>query len=225
MSASKPSASSRSSPSEKSMRRKRVSQATSRAKASKRSSAAGIAVDAHERAGRPDPAGHEPRVAAVAERAVDGGVPRLRIEQVDQLTGEDRDVRARHVKKDGQGSQRFRTTSALSACWSSLQRSRSQISRWSRLPTTTTSFWIPACSQQRLVQRDPAGRVELGVERAAREVAGELAALGADRVQVRQEASRSSARRRPGAQTRRRARAPWPERLLTRRRPGTSPGR
>ena len=38
----------------------------------------------------------------------------------------------------------------------------------------------PGVLEQGLVEGDPAGRVELGVERAPREVAGQLAALGAD---------------------------------------------
>src|SRR5256714_7800367 len=43
---------------------------------------------------------------------------------------------------------------------------------------------------QRLVERDPPGGVQLGVERGAREVARELAPFGAERVQVREEALR-----------------------------------
>src|SRR2546423_7236212 len=43
---------------------------------------------------------------------------------------------------------------------------------------------------QCLVERDATGGVELGVERGPREVASELAALGAERVQVREEALR-----------------------------------
>ncbi len=42
-------------------------------------------------------------VAGGAERAIDGDLARLRVERLDQLTGEDRDVRLGHVKKDGQG--------------------------------------------------------------------------------------------------------------------------
>ena len=64
----------------------------------------GVAVDAHQRARRADPLGHQPRVAAGAERAVDHAVALTGPRQVDQLAGEYRYVRARHVKKDRQGS-------------------------------------------------------------------------------------------------------------------------
>ena len=39
-----------------------------------------------------------------AERAVDDGLARLRVERLDQLAGQDRDVLACHVKQDGQRS-------------------------------------------------------------------------------------------------------------------------
>ena len=52
---------------------------------------------------RAEPLGDEPRVAAAADRAVDGDLAGARVEGLDQLAGEDRDVRARHVKQDGQG--------------------------------------------------------------------------------------------------------------------------
>ena len=55
------------------------------------------------RPGRPEPLGDEPRVAGAAERAVDGDLARLRVERLDQLAGEDRDVGTGHVKQDGQG--------------------------------------------------------------------------------------------------------------------------
>ena len=61
-----------------------------------------VAVDAHEQAGRPEPPGDQPRMAGRAERAVDGDLPGARVERLDQLTGEDRDVGRGHVKQDGQ---------------------------------------------------------------------------------------------------------------------------
>ena len=61
-----------------------------------------VAVDADQQPGRPQPLGHEPRMAAAAERAVDGDLTRLRVERLDELAGEDRDVGAGHVKQDGQ---------------------------------------------------------------------------------------------------------------------------
>ena len=53
-----------------------------------------------------EPLGHEPRVAGAADRAVDGDLARLRIERLDQLAGEDRDMGLGHVKQDGQGTRR-----------------------------------------------------------------------------------------------------------------------
>ena len=62
-----------------------------------------VAVDRDQRAGGPEAVGDQPRVAGGAERAVDGDLPGLRVERFDQLTRQDGDVGARHVKKDGQG--------------------------------------------------------------------------------------------------------------------------
>jgi hypothetical protein len=42
-------------------------------------------------------------MTAAAERAVDRGLPGLRVERLDQLAGEHRNVRGGHVKQDGQG--------------------------------------------------------------------------------------------------------------------------
>ena len=47
-------------------------------------------------------AADEARVPGRAERAVDRHLARLRIERLDQLAGEDRDVGLGHVKQDGQ---------------------------------------------------------------------------------------------------------------------------
>ena len=65
----------------------------------------GVAVDRDQRARRPEPLGDEARVAGAAERAVDGDLAGARVQRLDQLTGEDRDVRLGHVKKCGQGTQ------------------------------------------------------------------------------------------------------------------------
>ena len=62
----------------------------------------GIPVHADEGAAGAEAVGHQPRMTARAERAVDRGLPRRRRRQVDQLPGEDGYVRARHVKKDRQ---------------------------------------------------------------------------------------------------------------------------
>ena len=61
-----------------------------------------VAVDAHEQAGGPEALGDEAAVAARADGAVDGDLARLRVQSLDQLPGEDGDVRAWHVKQDGQ---------------------------------------------------------------------------------------------------------------------------
>ena len=57
-----------------------------------------VAVDADQRAGRPEPFGEEPGMPTAAEGAVDGDLARPRIDEVDQLTGEHRGVRRGHVK-------------------------------------------------------------------------------------------------------------------------------
>ena len=62
-----------------------------------------VAVDADEQAGGAEAVGHEAPVAARADRAVDGDLPRVRVERLDQLPGEDGDVGTWHVKQDGQG--------------------------------------------------------------------------------------------------------------------------
>ena len=61
-----------------------------------------VAVDADQQSRRPQPLGHQPRMARAAQRAVDGDLARLRVERLDHLPGEDRDVGTRHVKQDGQ---------------------------------------------------------------------------------------------------------------------------
>ena len=61
-----------------------------------------VAVDRDQRAGRPEAVGDQPGVAGGAERAVDRGLPGPRVESFDQLTRQDRDVSAWHVKQDGQ---------------------------------------------------------------------------------------------------------------------------
>jgi hypothetical protein len=68
----------------------------------------GVAVDPDEHPGRPDALGDQARVAAAAEGAVDRNLTRPWIEQLDQLAGEDRNVRAGHVKQCGQDSLRGR---------------------------------------------------------------------------------------------------------------------
>ncbi len=54
-----------------------------------------VAVDRDQRARRPESLGHEPRVPAVAERAVDRRLARLGVEQLEQLVGQHRHVAAR----------------------------------------------------------------------------------------------------------------------------------
>ena len=61
-----------------------------------------VAVDAHERAARPDPLRDQARVTARTEGAVDRRLAGARIADVDQLARQHGHVRARHVKKDGQ---------------------------------------------------------------------------------------------------------------------------
>ena len=44
-------------------------------------------------------------MAGAAERAIDGDLARSRVQRLDELAGQNRDVRLGHVKKDGQGTQ------------------------------------------------------------------------------------------------------------------------
>ena len=80
---------------------KRVRHATSAASAAKRSSAAGSRSMAMSSPPGPEAVGDQARVAAAAERAVDGDLARLRVEEVDELAGEDRDVGGGHVNQHG----------------------------------------------------------------------------------------------------------------------------
>ena len=61
----------------------------------------GVAIDGDELAAGAQALGHQARVAAAAERAVDRDLARLRVEEVDQLAGQDRDVRGGHVNQHG----------------------------------------------------------------------------------------------------------------------------
>ena len=61
-----------------------------------------VAIDADQRPAGPEALGDEPRVTRAADRAVDRGLARTRVERLDQLARENRDVGGGHVKKDGQ---------------------------------------------------------------------------------------------------------------------------
>ena len=63
-----------------------------------------VAVDRDQRSGRADALRDEAGVTAAAQRAVDGDLAGARVKRLDQLTGENRDVRLGHVKKCGQGT-------------------------------------------------------------------------------------------------------------------------
>jgi hypothetical protein len=60
-----------------------------------------VAVDGDELAPRPQALGHQARVAAAAKRAVDGELAGLGVEELDELAGQDRDVRGGHVNQHG----------------------------------------------------------------------------------------------------------------------------
>jgi hypothetical protein len=62
-----------------------------------------VAVDRDQRPGGADAVRDQAGVARRAERAVDCDLARLRVQRLDELPGEDGDVRAWHVKQDGQG--------------------------------------------------------------------------------------------------------------------------
>ena len=165
------------------MRRKRVSQATSRASSAKCSSASGSRSMQIERPRRADPVGDQARVAARAEGAVDHGLARRGRRELDQLAGQDGYVRARHVKKDCQAAPSPPRSPSRGRPAARCQRSLAQTSRWSPTPTTTTSFSMPAWSSSGGGSDDPPARVELDVEGVALEVARELAVVLPHRVQ------------------------------------------
>ncbi len=62
-----------------------------------------IAVDRDQRSRRAEPVGDEACVPGGAERAVDRDLAGLGVERFDELTRQDRNVCAGHVKQDGQG--------------------------------------------------------------------------------------------------------------------------
>ena len=61
-----------------------------------------VAVDPDQRPRGPQPVGDQASMATAADGAVDAHLARLRVDEVDQLAGEDRDVRLGHVKQCGQ---------------------------------------------------------------------------------------------------------------------------
>ena len=64
----------------------------------------GVAINSDQRAGGSDPVGQQPRVTATADGAVHRDLTRARIKDIDQLAGENRDVRPGHVKQCRQDS-------------------------------------------------------------------------------------------------------------------------
>ena len=86
-------------------RMKRVSHGSSAASSAKCCSATGSRSIAISVPPGPEPVGDQPRVAAGAERAVDRRLTALRVEELDQLAGEDGDVTAVIVNQDGQDAQ------------------------------------------------------------------------------------------------------------------------
>ena len=80
---------------------KRVRQATLGRELGEALLGRGVAVDGDELAAGPEALGDQARVAAAAERAVDGDLARLRVEELDELAGQDRDVRGGHVNQHG----------------------------------------------------------------------------------------------------------------------------
>ena len=83
---------------------KRVSQATSARERAEGGLGGRVAIDGDQRPGRADALGDQAGVTARTEGAVDGDLAGARVKRLDQLTGEDRNVRLRHVKKCGQGT-------------------------------------------------------------------------------------------------------------------------
>ena len=76
---------------------------------------------------------------------------------VDQLAGQNRHVRACHVKKDGQGPLRSRPPRPAGVLLLLPALARPDLERGRACRSATTSFSIPACSRS-AVQRHAAGR-------------------------------------------------------------------
>ena len=169
---------------------KRVWHASSAASSSKRSAAAGSRSMQISAPVRAEPLGDRAGVAAAAEGAVDGGLARPRVEQVDQLGGRGRG-RARRSSGSvsptasralapaaitrrlrSRGSSDIRSASASSSASCSAQRSAFQISRYSSTPITTQGPQAGVLDQ-RLGHAHAPGRVERLVEGAAVEAAAQ----------------------------------------------------
>src|SRR4051794_8617656 len=186
MSAWMPSSASSSSPSEKSMRRKRVSQATSAANASKRSSAAGSRSmqtsvpagpirSATRRAWPPSP--------NVQSTAISPGAGSRSSISSPARTGTCARVMSRRMAK-ALSDPHDLVRQLLLIGLPGLAIPHLEVIE---VADHHDLLLDPRVREQRSVQRHAPGRVQLDVERAAREEAGELAPLRADRVQVRQE--------------------------------------
>src|SRR3712207_4104571 len=182
-----PSTASGSSPSAKSMRRKRVSHETSRANASKRSSAAGSRSmqtrvpsgpirSATSRAWPPSP--------NVQSTAVSPACGSRRSISSPASTGTCARVMSRRMAK----ALRYPDDLAIERLLVLLPAAAVPDLDVVEVADHDDLLRDAGMRQERRVECHPAGRVELDVPRVAREVARELPALAADGVQVRQEA-------------------------------------
>ena len=102
MSACRRSARSSARPATKSARMKRVSHGHLGRERGEPLLGGRVAVDPDQRARGTEPVGEQPGMAAAADGAVDAHLARLRIDEVDQLAGQNRDVLLGHVKQCGQ---------------------------------------------------------------------------------------------------------------------------
>src|SRR5690348_17184144 len=186
MSGSTPSSRSSSSPSAKSMRRKRVSHCASRANSSKRSSAAGsrsMQISVPERPMRsairracPPP----PKVQSITVSPGCGSVSSI---SSPARTGTCVRVMSRRMAKA------LRDLDDLRAQLVLVREPALAIPDLKVVDHAHQHHVLRdlPVREKRGVERDPAGRVQLRVERPAREEAGELAALGAEGVEAREE--------------------------------------
>src|SRR5918992_5757835 len=169
------------------MRRKRVSQETSRANESKRPSAAGsrsMHTSVPVEPSRPATSRACPPSPNVQSTAVSPGCGSSSSISSPASTGTCVRVMSRRMAKALSDSRDFRVQGLLVVAPAIAVPDLEVI----EVPDDHHLLLDAGVLEERVVERHPPGGVELGVERAPREVAGELAALWADGVQVRQEA-------------------------------------
>ena len=164
-----------------------------------------VAIDPDQRAAGPIRSAIRPRVAAAADRAVDRDLPRPRVEQLDQLAGEHRDMRRGHVKQCRQGSLRCRGSGSGPA-----RGARGSAGDPRPRGTRPSRSRLPPCRGRRSVisfgrDHHAVGGVKLDVERVLKKKRFSSRAFGDARVQAGEHRAREARRRPRAARSRSRA--------------------